>query len=187
MPHPLPVWQQVASLCYVRDFMNRTLKTAMSIAVVLTILVLGAAYLWWEGETYSALSGELHDDEAADLKFAVTTFLEAKNPGMLCLHKFLGRDDRYLYVERTCGVFGIVDGAVTMTSGDVVPTRLGWKKPSGIYAIDELSEPVDGSGFSRSLRAIFPREVYERWSLVRDRPMDLEELRSRLSVKGSGD
>lgn len=92
--------------------------------------------------------------------------LESPNSGgkMFCAYELYGTDTmqntRYIYLWATCMEYYVKDGALRQGVGVSLPVALiAEETPRGV-AIKGYEKPVDGEGYSASIKKIFPSKYH---------------------------
>ncbi len=90
---------------------------------------------------------------------AAITYAELKHPGQACVAKWLGKDEKFLYLALGCARFEESLGEIKALDGDVnyLATRMRYSGPEA-----EGLEHPHPFAYQNSLRRLFPVEAAEK-------------------------
>jgi len=117
--------------------------------------------------SWTKAHGSFDSSPNEKLGIAALAFAESENPGKACVGKWLGKDDRYLYLALGCARFEEKLGEVKALGGDsnFVATRLRF------YGEKVLSmERPQAKSYQNGLRRLFPREAAEKLRFLHSAP-----------------
>ena len=107
------------------------------------------------------VSGKFSPTVEATLKVAALAYVEGqkKSAGAICLEKWLGQDDSYIFLAYGCGTFTESAGKISV-EGDrnFHPLRLRYWGTT----IVGISEPRAGA-FENGMTRLFPLEARQEW------------------------
>jgi len=95
------------------------------------------------------------------------------------------------YTVASVGWFGFENGVFTKISGSgAIPTVMTFSRnKNGTYSLLAYQEPVDGSGYTESLKKLFPAQLHKQVLTTQDSYSDLarqQEEQAALYLKGLG-
>lgn len=81
-------------------------------------------------------------------------------------HIILGTEEKdkilKIYTVSSVGIFGFENGVFTTVSGSgEIPTVLTFQNNNNKWELKEYKEPLDGGGYSESIKKMFPPEIYK--------------------------
>jgi|GEM_PF-7067781 len=90
---------------------------------------------------------------------AARAFAEGKRPGQACVEKWLGKDEKYLYLALGCARFEETLGEVKALDGDhnFLATRMRYSGDT----VQSIEQPHP-QAYQNSLRRLFPVEAAEK-------------------------
>ena len=161
-------------------------KVRLAFASVCAFLAMASSsYLYLNRDYFLSFGwerahGELVLVEEKDLLRAARDYAEAGLVDQVCVERWLGRDDRYLYLALGCGAFRQYLGAVHV-SGDLEfrPTRLRYSGSK----VSDLEQPLPGA-FENGLRRLFPQRAAQRFRELASSREYRERGLARMEEKG---
>lgn len=120
--------------------------------------------------------------EAADekLRIAARDFAEAKHPGRVCVDKWLGKDEKYVYMTIGCALFRETLGEVRAEGDEnFAPARLRYSGEK----IESMEQPAPDA-FTNSLHRIFPKEAADKMRGQQSRPEFYRRGLLRMAERG---
>lgn len=68
-----------------------------------------------------------------------------------------------VYTISSFGYFGFQNGIFTIISGSgAIPTVITFSRNNNSYSLKEYKEPEDGSGYSESIKKMFPKKLWDK-------------------------
>lgn len=158
----------------------------VSVALLLGVLsALATGYLLshrdlifaWE---WASPHGKFEAAPHAGLQVAARDFAEAKRPGAVCVEKWLGRDDRFVYLALGCARFQETLGEVR-AHGDATfqPVRFGYEGEQ-VTSMEGLTP----GAWDNSLRRMFPKEAADKFRLTVSQPEFEKRGLARMAERG---
>lgn len=109
----------------------------------------------WEWARPSGAFVSANDDP---LRIAARDFAEARNPGQACVEKWLGRDEKYVYLALGCARFHEKLGEV---QAEGQPNFIATRFRYGGSVVRSMEQP-SMRAYQNGVRRLFPREAAEK-------------------------
>lgn len=139
--------------------------TRLAVALVFGALAAGATGIIYSERDvlfhfdFARPAGRFQPEADLTLETAALAYAEAKAPGQACVEKWVGKDDKYVYLALGCARFEEKLGELRAVGGDpgYFATRLRY---SGTEILG-LERP-SSRAYENGLRRLFPKEAADR-------------------------
>jgi bla regulator protein BlaR1 len=114
---------------------------------------------------YGVEPADLNDVVSQAIKGQGMTYLEGETSteGHIILDTEEQNGTVKVYAIASAGNFGFENGVFTKISGSgAIPTVITLSRKNGEYTLLEYKEPMDGSGYTDSIKKMFPRRFWDR-------------------------
>jgi hypothetical protein len=166
--------------------MNASPRSRLLFALFCSLPVLGGtfwlvlhldSFVEWN---WATSRGQYSEAENITLSVAAVKYAEEGKPGKVCVEKWLGRDDCYLYLALGCAAFRTHLGEVEV-DGDpnYLPTRL---RVHG-SEVGDLEQPSAPS-FANGLRRLFPQIAAMRFRQAANYAEYRQRGLERMEIRG---
>jgi hypothetical protein len=141
-------------------------KAKLIFVIIFLVAIISTALYLFRYNLFShwspSISGKLTLNKDTELSENIDFYFEKhysakENRPYMCGHHFLGKDDRYAYIDLVCGFFRkSTNGEVLTDYGLQISTRVEYSKSLQVTSFDQ---PLDGTHNFVSYKWIFPKEV----------------------------
>ncbi len=117
--------------------------------------------------SWSKSHGKFDPAPNEPLAAAARDYAEKQHPGQACVSKWLGKDDKYLYLALGCARFEETLGEVKAVEGDsnFLATRMRYSKDT----IEGMEQPHP-KAYQNGIRRLFPMEAAEKLRNTNSQP-----------------
>ena len=121
------------------------------------------SFFAWE---WHRAHGKFEEKAEEKLELAARDFAESQRPGTVCVSKWLGKDEKFLYLAMGCARFRETLGEVRFQGdGNFQPARFRYLGEK----IEKMESP-EAEAWENSLRRLFPKEAADKFRFSLSQP-----------------
>jgi hypothetical protein len=146
------------------ETMNTQTRLRLAFASLCSLLAMAAsAWIYFQRDSliewkWAEAHGQFVTTPDAELRVAARDYAEAGHPGQVCIEKWLGKDERFIYLGLGCATFRRHLGELHVVGDpNFRPTRLRYSGDK----VSELEQPRP-EAFTNGLRRLFPQQAAQR-------------------------